>query len=72
MSVKSVVLWLPVGPIQPLEYKVGQANRFYENFGVRRIYILLPNQSFERLHKHIASVQIVVEFCSMIPFSIDG
>jgi CPA1 family monovalent cation:H+ antiporter len=37
------------------EYNVTQANSFREDFGARNVYILPPNQSSDRFHKHIAS-----------------
>ena len=37
------------------EYNVTQANGFRDDFGARNVFILPPNQSSERLHKHVAS-----------------
>ena len=37
------------------EYNVTQANGFRDDFGARNVFILPPNQSNERLHKHVAS-----------------
>lgn len=37
------------------EYNVTQANSFRDDFGARNVFILPPNQSTERFHKHVAS-----------------
>ena len=37
------------------EYNVTQAISFREDFGNRNVFILPPNQSSERFHKHVAS-----------------
>ncbi|MGK0375732.1 MAG: CPA1 family monovalent cation:H+ antiporter [Arenicella sp.] len=37
------------------EYNVIQASRFRDDFGARKVYILPPNKSTERFHKHTAS-----------------
>jgi CPA1 family monovalent cation:H+ antiporter len=37
------------------EYNVTQANGFRDDFGARNVFILPPNQSTERFHKHVAS-----------------
>jgi len=37
------------------EYNVTQATSFRDDFGARNVFILPPNQSSERQHKHIAS-----------------
>ncbi|NND81295.1 MAG: sodium:proton antiporter [Gammaproteobacteria bacterium] len=39
------------------EYNVTQAARFRGEFGGNQVYVLAPNQSPDRLHKHIASAQ---------------
>ncbi len=39
------------------EYNVIQANRFREDFTARNVFILPPNQSTERFHKHTTSAQ---------------
>lgn len=37
------------------EYNVTQANSFRDDFGARNVFILPPNQSSTRFHKHVAS-----------------
>ncbi len=44
-----------VGLANHYEYNVTQSNSFRDEFGARNVFLLPPNQSSDRFHKHIAS-----------------
>lgn len=44
-----------IGLSSHYEFNVTQANNFREEFGARNVFLLPPNQSSDRFHKHIAS-----------------